>query len=482
MAQILYRAEAKGIQEWILASDRLRELKGGSAIIDALPTLAAKLVSDVGGKIITSAAGAIEAQLPDEAALQKVASVWPLLVEINAPGLTLVQAWVTDATDAKATRSLLMTELANARNLAAPALPHAGPFVARSARTGLPASDRLPKGNGNDLADPAVARKVAMVNRMRTDKRRDAFDALLDDPSQSFVEDTNDFGEGYIAVIHADGNAIGERIMALPAGQLSAFSHALTAATRGAAKEAFAGVAVHEKHPETVLARPIVLGGDDLTAIVAADQALGFVQRYLEAFTRLTSQAPALAAPQGLTASAGVALVKVGFPFHAAHELAESLCKGAKRSGKPTTSEARILFHRITTANPELDWDDILAAELSATGPNAAQARLSDGPYCLEDLDKLIALRKAMKAMPRGTIREWLRLAAEDPTRAQPFWERMKEVAKASRPKQWAAFANALEELGHDANHGWKVGSGTVSTALLDAALLKYLAHDEEAV
>lgn len=498
MAQIVYRAEAKGIQDWILSSDRLQELKGGSAIVDELPQRASRLIVEAGGSIISCAAGAIEARLPDEHALQQVATVWPMLVELHAPGLTLVQAWVAEVADPKATRTKLMTELAKARNLASPSLPLAGPFIARSARTGLPASKRLPKGGESGLADPAVARKVAAVRQMQKIAARDPFDALLSDQTRSFVEDTSRFTDTYVAVVHIDGNAIGERIMQLPSGTLPAFSTALTEATRNAARSAFDGVRTDEKRTDTVLARPIVLGGDDLTAIVAADQAISFVSTYLQAFTRLTASAPALGAPEGLTAAAGIALVKVGFPFHAAHELAESLCKGAKQSGAPNEAASRILFHRITTANPELAWEEILTTELAATGPDAAPARLSAGPYDLTQIARLQNLYDAMQSLPRGAMREWLRLVAEEPNRAQAFWDRMQEVARARTPKtvsaepssptgadrnsgSWQAFSAALVDLGHNPENGWRVRDGIAETALLDAALLKFLTPSKEA-
>jgi hypothetical protein len=40
----LYRYEAKRIQSWILSSDRLKELKGGSECINALPARAEALL------------------------------------------------------------------------------------------------------------------------------------------------------------------------------------------------------------------------------------------------------------------------------------------------------------------------------------------------------------------------------------------------------------------------------------------------------
>jgi hypothetical protein len=481
MGTILYRAEAKGIQEWILSSDRLRELKGGSAIIDRLPDAASRLITEAGGKVITNAAGAVEAHLPDAAALEKVAAVWPMLVELQAPGLALVQAWVPLTSDTRAARGKLMAELARARNLAIPSLPLAGPLVARSARTGLPASDRLQKGSGHDLADPAVARKVAEVDRMRRDASRDPFDNLLQDANLRFIDDTTAFGEGYVSVVHIDGNGIGQRIMALGDGDIAGFSQALTEATRASAAAAFNALARLDSDSELVLARPIVLGGDDLTAIVAAKQTLTFVRTYLETFRDETRRRPELRAPNGLTAAAGIAIVKIGFPFHAAHELAESLCKGAKRGVAAGAEESTLLFHRVTTANPEVDWSDILQQELAAETHERRPARLSDGPYSLDRLAALEALHHATSKLPRGSIREWLRLTAEDPTRARPFWGRMKEVAAANADGRWSQFESAMRQLDHNPGTGWREQGNGYATALLDASLLKFLSNASEA-
>lgn len=79
--------------------------------------------------------------------------------------------------------------------------------------------------------------------------------------------------------------------------------------------------------------RPILLGGDDLTFVCDGRIALDLAVAALREFER--HPIPHLGENGGettLTACAGVALVKAHAPFHRSYDLAESLCDSAKRA------------------------------------------------------------------------------------------------------------------------------------------------------
>ena len=88
---------------------------------------------------------------------------------------------------------------------------------------------------------------------------------------------------------------------------------------------------------------PIVLGGEDLAILVRGDLAVAFARAFLEAFEResrarlgeLADRHGLEGLGQGLTACAGVALVKASHPFHLAFDLAEALCAHAKAWSGP---------------------------------------------------------------------------------------------------------------------------------------------------
>ncbi|MFT4228498.1 Cas10/Cmr2 second palm domain-containing protein [Micropruina sp.] len=141
---------------------------------------------------------------------------------------------------------------------------------------------------------------------------------------------------GWVAVVHADGNSLGNLITSLASPEeLAGFSRALTAVT-----EAAFGEAVESLARENWIV-PLIIGGDDVTFVCDGRHALAVTRAYLAAFERHAAATEAIAGPaqretgrRHLTACAGIAFVKPHFPFHAAHELAEQLCRSAKTATK----------------------------------------------------------------------------------------------------------------------------------------------------
>lgn len=221
------------------------------------------------------------------------------------------------------------------------------------------------------------------------------------------------------AVIHADGNGLGrifqsfaekvdavkptrpggagsvppnvhyartlcEFSMAIDEATQAAFSAALCVfldAEEGREPEAEVAVAGEEQKPGLVPVVPIILGGDDLTAITDANRALAFTAKFLRQYeqqTRASETIRALTEQQGLTACAGVAIIGRHYPFHHAYELAEALigsAKSIKRHGGGSALDFHVLFDSLT---PDLedsrrcDSDDSTATR---------QYRLTMKPY-----------------------------------------------------------------------------------------------------
>ena len=98
-----------------------------------------------------------------------------------------------------------------------------------------------------------------------------------------------------------------------------AFKKALTDALRYA----------HLPKGATVPARPLVLGGDDVTVIIRADLALIFIDSFVKAFERYSRENN-----QGEVLSVGVGMVVCAksYPFLKAFSLAEELLKSAKNA------------------------------------------------------------------------------------------------------------------------------------------------------
>ncbi len=457
MAQYLYRYEAKGIQSYVLGTSRLREIAGGSAVVEGLEQLLRQTLAQTGGSLEAAAAGNATVLFPNGDSLRDFVRWWPVLVGQHAPGLQVVQAWVEVPASGRLEGSLevLARRLAQERNRRDPLIPEAGPLLARASRTGRPAVARATKGSG--FVDAATRRRERAA---RGGKGAGDMDRLLPHHRRDrpFVRDHSDFRTSDLAVVHIDGNDMGRLVMSLSSlADYKSFSLALKEATLAAATAAI-GMVVGALPPDYSgpcwPVRPVVVGGDDVTVVTRAVDALAFTRTFIETFHHETAARERDLHGRGaLGASAGIAFVKEKSPFSLSYDLAESLCAFAKerlrREDGPTPSA--IAFHR-PTASLHVTWEQILQTDLLATRPAGPMiGGLTMNPYLVAGqhgqahLDGLVALAKAMKDLPRGGLREWARVAQHDPLRARDRWDRMQEVADASA---WKNLVDALQSLG----------------------------------
>lgn len=498
MTHHAYLFEAKSIQRYILDSGKLRDLVGASELIDSLCAEKGLLDDTLRELEIHSvvefsrrAGGAFYAFSEEEAALDRLATLWPLVVQQYAPGLEFDIGRGQGESDRTAFDAA-MDDLHQDRSRPRVDLPQPGPRVQRSRRTGRAASGsrKLPDG-GFELLDRQTKRQ-RRFNNSEVSGLSDKFvpasmtfdgdvwpidlspaDAVVAvDPEQ--LEEEREAGSRlfpfkgdsrYIAVVHADGNGLGLLLNTLHEGVhperfISAFrtlSEEIDRATRAAAKAAVRQILVPvfmDEEKGVMPARPIVLGGDDLTLIVRADLALPFTQCFLRAFEAesRTAMAKVIEAagfseglPDRLTACAGLAYIKASQPFALAAGLAEGITKGVKRLAKrwaektddALTPPSSLGFHRVTTAMID-DYPAVLARELSTGGEGADAYRHTLGAYGVGDplpeqndihlppLDALLGLQTALEReeMARGPAREVLSLIDQSPHQAQTRFQR----------------------------------------------------------
>lgn len=176
-------------------------------------------------------------------------------------------------------------------------------------------------------------------------------------------------GANYIAVVHADGNRMGEHKKAI--SDKYAGRELITELRKFACRVEEAGQeAVHklwehlsdnwgdEHQPRTLFSsildreirlaealnrkrnptgdhyipfRPLVFGGDDLTFVANGQLGLTLAAAYLRFFEEAINRDVSEKAEK-ITACAGVAVVKTHYPFARAYQLAEQLCENAKRT------------------------------------------------------------------------------------------------------------------------------------------------------
>ena len=230
-----------------------------------------------------------------------------------------------------------------------------------------------------------------------------------------FVYDFDELGEygesSYLAVIHADGNRMGERFKALgekcklPEDNekyvtgLQALSKELRLNATKALQETvdylMASLGSDNRFGDKVRIprtrkglpllpfRPIVFGGDDVTFVCDGRLGLDLAARYLDAL----SQKP-LGGEQ-LFARAGVAIVKTHYPFSRAYELSEELAKQAKNEIEKTfkivgNDSANVLDWHFATTGMMHDITEVRQREYTAYDGNSLLMR----PVCLNEYNE----------------------------------------------------------------------------------------------
>jgi hypothetical protein len=385
-----YLFEASSIQQFVFASNRLKEIVGASELVEALcgDLLDSALqATHAEGRVTFSrkAGGAFFAFFDDLGTRDEFATLWPLVVQQHAPGLTFVAARGSGASEAAAFASAKRPFFAS-RNVPPVQLPMAGPFALRNQRTGMPAV--AIRGYDREAVDASTSRKLDLSSGRSLAGRCSSKSELnwpiqLSAELESDDEDVMPYrGEKqWLALIHADGNGLGQLLIRLDKewqdasdfrARFSAVSTAVSRATEKAVQEAVTRVLEPAASGHLLPARPIILGGDDLTMLVRADLALDFTQAFLEEFEERTgvefdvlrTKAGYDALPERLTACAGIAYMDARRPFYLAYGLANNLCKIAKKSAKKHAAvPSAVSFHRVTTSFIP-DAEDVFADEM----------------------------------------------------------------------------------------------------------------------
>jgi curved DNA-binding protein CbpA len=211
-------------------------------------------------------------------------------------------------------------------------------------------------------------------------------------------EDFGDIGQtsspsGYIGFIYADGNGMGEVLGQLKTKkEYKAFSKALDRLTRDVTYQALAHYIRGPRRGQTRVLAPfevLLVGGDDLMLITAADLALPVAAKIVEDFESRSEKVTG----QHLSLSAGVVLAHSSYPIAAMSDLAAELLASAKKEstrqatiGKSNqTPEGALDFMVVTAASSrELEWvrDEALTHKSFVyPSPENMQCELTQRPY-----------------------------------------------------------------------------------------------------
>ncbi|MBC6995243.1 hypothetical protein QWY85_12315 [Neolewinella lacunae] len=476
MTQYLYGAKVQGIQSYIFETNKLKDIGGASELIESLAgERFAGFFSQVGvsykeEQLLRNAAGEISYLFHDKASCAAVVRGFERFISTEIPGLTVSQAVVPlegttlNLSDAShEVNRLLQVQ----RNRATPPSELGWMISERARRTGRPGVKQVKKDGLIDRRQQSK-REVADHRRLHDKLIGDTHPFEKEDFAFELEDIVNKREGAWLAVVHADGNNLGKLIQKLlpelPADQLEKgyrqFSIKLEEATVAAARIAYQKLldCLKAEERNAVIAgemklpiRPVIIGGDDLTVILRAEHAVAFTKAYLEAFEQETQEKFGNYAKEfgvaehfkdGLTACAGIAIIKPKFPFHYAAHLAEELCSWTKNVAKKIDEHhtpSSLHFHKVQASFVE-NYKDIIERELTTVKDDAVDEKLlTAGPYFVNDsqegyptVKQLLRYTEVLgyKDTPAGPLRDYLGELRVDAQAAAQKLERIRDLNK----------------------------------------------------
>ena len=490
-----YLFELRQIQPYVFGTGKLRDASGASELIESISfdseipgATGAESIDGVAGDLLKgleiqvyrAAGGVIDIVGPDEGPMTEFRAAFRLALARHAPGLVYGDSLATAPTEAEAREKARMTA-SDDGPVQGTMVPPGSPMIRPAPRSGgSPAvmSGWTTSGRctiTHEFADlSTLAKRQYLKERQRLAEKfvpADLRDKKWNWPTVFSLEDDAaaqgslfPFDDGVlprIAVLHADGNGMGNlfarAVKTLSSDKVRDLSRGLTAATRSAVQEAMRQVlAAHRGSVPP--ARPILLGGDDVTLILRADLvsdfALTFAETYqaeasavVKSFEIKTDTDPAEDWP-AMTTKIGFVVIGPSQPFARAYDLAASLASTAR-----DTAKSRIAFHRVAGAEIPADADALKVQGQCVPGFTLWRAGLD-----LAAFRELRALSRMLDNddIGRGPLRQVPALLKVDLAEARRIYRRAEEVIEPRNPGAVKDLRDRLAALGFDGS--WTPG------------------------
>ena len=295
-------------------------------------------------------------------------------------------------------------------------------------------------------------------------------------------------GNNFIAVVHIDGNSMGNRFRKCSTvQQLRELSNAVTKANYDAFADTLKDIVKlidtdNFKNDSTIELRqrgnswilpirPILIGGDDVTFV-----SLGKLGIFAACHFIRHLEEKALPDGDRLEACAGVSIVKTRYPFFRAYRIAEELTRRAKIKSR-NNSEGSYLDFFISQSGFSGDLEEI-------NTESGIEGLLHGGPYCVspqcnsaDAFSRVEDIIEDLKSWPKTLVYEFRQRLLDSEEKANHFLDvarkHQKIFKKTESPLKLFSHARQGREKSRDEEQLWiDTNTGQKQTYIYDSIAL----------
>jgi len=351
MAQYLLAAGADRIQDLLFRSSQLREVVGGSQLLtrfcehednkDMLYLLSDRL--GITPDVITSGGGSFRLRFETEENARRFGAA---LAEAyyRATGGTLSVAEPVSMTDGYGLTSEKVGEnLSRAKHGGPSIVTPQIPYIAFCESCGVGLAEaheaRFDEEEGHYLCPSCRAKSAEWEEHSRGNFLKRFYEKVKSSADwPPTPEDVAQYDpRDYVAYIVADGDSMGRVFGGCDKDQAQALSKKMGDALREALAEPTRQFMKNDvaKQASCIPVLPLILGGDDLFALVPARWGLDIARRLCRTFqSEMTKWARDHNIPHEITMSAAVVICKANYPYYLAHQIGEERLNATKRAVK----------------------------------------------------------------------------------------------------------------------------------------------------
>lgn len=485
--------EVGGIQKYILSTGKLKEMIGGSELIESL---SAKYLDDFAQKNHLNILKEIRKPVDNELLpLQRNAGAMHLLFSSEAKGREFLQNFglkllgdfpglpifgaleecELTSSGIREAKFKLSKKITDQRNKYPTSTGmQLLPICAEAPLDGEPAIGKVSYGKNASSELISLSSNSKRNENLLKDSRNRLREIEPDDGVYSDLKWSDDLeeiacGSEKVAFIHIDGNDLGKRFIQElknisdketdedKTGQqsssedryqnainviktMSAFSNTVKETTTAAFKKGLSECLKHTRSTDSkgkllVPARPLVLGGDDVTVVIRADLALYFIDAFVKEFERYSNQAfieqnknnPNANRQDKLTVGVGMVVCPTGYPFLKAFDLSEELVKNSKKLTALMKNRPSSMDYVVITNDTENDLDSIRAHLFTAEDRRSkltAKPMLLSGNNLAQFVENGISV---LEKLPRSTLRNSLSVCRKGVKAALQNYTKLKD-------------------------------------------------------